>query len=339
MSPRARLAAAAAGLVLAAAAGCGEKIAIPRPEGLFSVSAYILDKRYAEAAPVQIAVISNNLFVLSADGALVKRDLSYGEIVRAAGLQQPTAFCPGHLPDLVYVWEQGPRRVRVLRTSDLAPVDSSATLSEVQGVVTISSCRTGIEAVAGARSFIYLADPSAGVIHRYAYTAGGGETGFSPYGILARAGGEAARFVHEPGGMAVDAGGMLLACDADTLRNWVIRFDPTPDPTDTQPDWNGQDPVRGRAVPFGAATCEPASAADVTLGDAAECGETGWTGGRSAAEGEFDRPLALAVDGRGRVYVADSGNDRVQIFTAAGDYEMQFGSAERSWTGASVPRG
>ena len=85
MSPRARLAAAAAGLVLAAAAGCGEKIAIPRPEGLFSVSAYILDKRYAEAAPLQIAVVSNNRFVRSADGALVKRDRSYGEIVQSAG--------------------------------------------------------------------------------------------------------------------------------------------------------------------------------------------------------------------------------------------------------------
>jgi hypothetical protein len=35
----------------------------------------------------------------------------------------------------------------------------------------------------------------------------------------------------------------------------------------------------------------------------------------------------VATDGAGRIYVADSGNDRIQIFTPDGYYEMLFGSS------------
>ncbi len=324
-SRTAGLAAAAAlvGALAALSGGCGEKIAIPQPIGLFSVSAYILEGAYPEPAAVQVAVINNNLFVLTADGALVKRNLNYQEIGRVENLEQPTAFCRGDQSQLIYVWEQGARRVRVFNSTDLAPQGQSS-LPAVRSVASMAACSTGVSLAAGSRTFLYLSDPDSGVIHRYDYNVQGG---LSPFGLLARSGGEAARFVKRPAGLAVDHEGMLLVCDADSSRNWVIRFDPTPDLTDETPAVGDQGPWRGQAILFAAATCNPPAAADYTLGDAAACGQTDWVGGPSAAPGEFDRPRAVAVDGLGRIFVADTGNQRVQIFTARGDYRMLFGSA------------
>ena len=42
--------------------------------------------------------------------------------------------------------------------------------------------------------------------------------------------------------------------------------------------------------------------------------------------GQFSFPRAVAVDGSGRIYVADSGNNRVQVFNADGSFLRQFGS-------------
>ena len=42
-------------------------------------------------------------------------------------------------------------------------------------------------------------------------------------------------------------------------------------------------------------------------------------------EGEFNIPLGVAFDKAGRVYVTDGPNDRIQVFTEAGDYIAQFG--------------
>jgi hypothetical protein len=49
------------------------------------------------------------------------------------------------------------------------------------------------------------------------------------------------------------------------------------------------------------------------------------TGG--SGEGQFNQPHGLAVDGHGDVFVADSGNNRVQEFFATGKYITQFGSS------------
>jgi DNA-binding beta-propeller fold protein YncE len=43
-------------------------------------------------------------------------------------------------------------------------------------------------------------------------------------------------------------------------------------------------------------------------------------GRRGAGQGEFNVPHAIATDSRGRVFVADRGNQRVQIFDAEGNY-------------------
>ena len=44
----------------------------------------------------------------------------------------------------------------------------------------------------------------------------------------------------------------------------------------------------------------------------------------SQAEGEFDLPTALAIDGEGKIFVADYNNSRIQIFSSQGDYKTEF---------------
>jgi hypothetical protein len=320
------------GLLLAAGlsglAGCGEKMSVFEPIGLFSVTRYLEDSTFDDSEPRQLIVIGGNLFVVSGNGALTKRDQSYAEIVRVDGLDDPAALCQDDTGELVFVWERGAQRVSVYTASNLAYVGETDLNGQVGSISAMVACRTGMEGdpnVVGARTFLYLADPDSGVIHRQVYDD---FSGLSPYGILARSDGDGARFVHTPAGMTSDAAGMLLVCDADTTRNWVIRFDPTPDFSDTTPDTNDLDPWRGTAIVFDQATCVPPAASDYTLGDAAECGETGWNGAPSLAEGEFYRPIAVGVDGSGRIFVADQGNNRIQTFSHAGYYEILFGTAQ-----------
>ncbi len=51
------------------------------------------------------------------------------------------------------------------------------------------------------------------------------------------------------------------------------------------------------------------------------------------AAGQFNFPRAVAVDGEGRVYVADSGNNRVQVFGADGSFLREWGSTCKLDTG------
>jgi sugar lactone lactonase YvrE len=50
---------------------------------------------------------------------------------------------------------------------------------------------------------------------------------------------------------------------------------------------------------------------------------TSW-GGRGTDPGKFDEPHDLAMDSRGRIYVADRGNNRVHIFDQEGTYLDQW---------------
>ena len=51
-----------------------------------------------------------------------------------------------------------------------------------------------------------------------------------------------------------------------------------------------------------------------------------WGKGGSA-EGELNRPMGLAVDSQDSVYVADTGNHRVQKFEPGGRFITKLGSA------------
>ncbi|MDO9693107.1 MAG: hypothetical protein Q7W56_00090 [Candidatus Latescibacteria bacterium] len=316
-----------AALLAAAAVGCGVKITAPRAVGLFSTNAYTTDTLFVDANARQLVVAIGRLFVVGADGSLVKRTLDYEEHSRVDGFSNPVAVCTDEDARLVFVWEAGANRLSAFQTSDLSPV-GSATLTTVQRVTHLHASKTGMTELApDAETFLYLADPDSGVVHRFAWYAGGD---MAPMGILCRDEGLSTRAVHVPAGMLSDETGMLLICDADTARNWVTRFDPTPDLTDVAATPEGPHPWRGLAVVFALEGCEPQPQSAYTLGDAQSCEDATWVGGPSDEPGEFDAPTALASDGQGRIFVADTGNDRVQIFSDRGEFEMTFRDTSRT---------
>ncbi|MCM3880974.1 MAG: peptidyl-alpha-hydroxyglycine alpha-amidating lyase family protein [Vicinamibacterales bacterium] len=57
-----------------------------------------------------------------------------------------------------------------------------------------------------------------------------------------------------------------------------------------------------------------------------------WWGGKGTGPGQFDVPHSITMDGKGRVYVADRSNNRVQIFDKDGKFLSQ-------WTHLGVPWG
>jgi DNA-binding beta-propeller fold protein YncE len=52
-------------------------------------------------------------------------------------------------------------------------------------------------------------------------------------------------------------------------------------------------------------------------------------GGAGTGAGQFDNPHALALDSRGRLFVADRGNSRIQIFDADGKFLAQWSQLGR----------
>jgi len=307
------------------AGGCGEKIAIPQPEGLFSINAYYMKEAFDDPFARQLTIVNGLLYVVGSDGSLVKRSQNYEERELQQGLDDPTALCADDDNGLIFVWEDGASRLSTFTTGELEFLHATD-LPDVQRGARLITSRMGVDLIdASIHTFVYITDPDSGVVHRYAYYASDGTV--VPMGILCRSGGLSVRFVNEPAGMVRDLSGMLWVCDADTNRNWVIRFDPSPDLTDISSDPELQDPWRGLATLVSTTNCEPPAAAEYTLGDAPECGEA-WDGGPSDEAGEFHSPLALGVDGLGRIYVADYGNDRVQIFDGFGFFELAFSDAE-----------
>ena len=57
----------------------------------------------------------------------------------------------------------------------------------------------------------------------------------------------------------------------------------------------------------------------------------GYLGGKGTGEGEFESPLGISVDVNGFVYVADSGNHRIQKFSRRGEFVDYRGGL--GWSG------
>jgi hypothetical protein len=302
--------------------GCGEKITIPEPTGLFGGAGYsVIDSLQEANTVLQLANFSNTLVVLTPD-SLIKRSQNFGLRESVGGLADPRALCVDDQGDFIFVYEQAAGQVSWYSGTDLQWLGSSP-VPDVQDVNAMATNPDGIEQIPGARTYLYLSDPSLLVVHRYAFDELGG---LYPHGILCRANGAAVRFVHRPAGLVMDMDGAMLVADADTNRNWIIRFSAEPDLTDVTPDPDDQDPLRGLAIVFPENSgVDPSPAADYVLGNAPGAGDTEWVGGPSDTGGEFHGPTGLAVDGSGRIFVADTENNRIQIFEGRGVYKTLFG--------------
>lgn len=321
-APRATVLAVVA-VAVALAVGCGEKITVPQPVGLYGNYSYAIEPTGVDAGARQLLSVRGSLVVLTA-GSLLKYAQNDSVTASVTGFVDAGACCADDTDSLIFVWDQDQHRLSWYSTQDLLP-RSSADLPEISAVVGMAACRTGIEQVPGASTFLYLADPDSGVVHRYAYHP---DAGLLPHGILCRDGGQGARSAHVPGGLARDSQDSVLVCDRDPERNWVIRFVSVPDLTDIAADPDLDDPLRGNAGLFHAPSCNPPAAADYVLGNAPGCRPEEWVPGPSTLPGQFDDPIAVAVDRQGLIYVADHRNHRVQRFAANGTFDLALGNGD-----------
>lgn len=292
--------------------GCGDKIAIPQPTGVFSINQYKVDDIYeVEGQAIQLTQGLSTLFILT-PGTLSKRDTNFGLSKEVTGLAGPLSLCIDEGLRIIFVWEDDAKRVRWYDSSTLDILGENILL-DVETAVGMATNPSGIDQVPGGTTFLYLSDPITDVIHRYSFSMA---EGLSPFGILARSDGLGVRFVHEAAGLATDGEDFLLVCDVDVERNWLTRFASSPDPIDAD--------LRGYAALYDSASCDPPAATDYVIGHSAECNESDWVGGPSDALGEFTRPSDVAVDRLGRIYVADTDNKRIQLFSAKGAFDIQF---------------
>jgi DNA-binding beta-propeller fold protein YncE len=56
-----------------------------------------------------------------------------------------------------------------------------------------------------------------------------------------------------------------------------------------------------------------------------------WWGGKGTGPGQFNVPHSIAVDAKGRIYVADRSNNRIQIFDPAGKFLNQWTNFGTPW--------
>jgi streptogramin lyase len=91
------------------------------------------------------------------------------------------------------------------------------------------------------------------------------------------------------------------------------------------------------ALPSSAAAQSAACAGAPPPPPAAPC-FIAW-GSAGVGNGEFSTPFGVAVDQLGAVYVADSGNERIQKFTNMGAFVSSFGSAVPGGTNLIAPTG
>lgn len=56
-----------------------------------------------------------------------------------------------------------------------------------------------------------------------------------------------------------------------------------------------------------------------------------WWGGKGTGPGQFNVPHSIAIDSKGRIYVADRSNNRIQIFDQAGKFLDQWSNFGTPW--------
>ena len=163
---------------------------------------------------------------------------------------------------------------------------------------------------------IAVADPDGRCVHLF-------DTGRAKYRRLEEADGAP---LLSPVGVASDGEGRLYV--SDSMRAAIYRFDGegrwldalAPGDALVRPTGLAFDP--GRGVLWAADT-----GAHCLVGFGPEGREVARIGERGSGDGQFNYPVAVAVDGNGRLYVTDSMNFRVQVLEADGRFVRAFGRA------------
>ena len=324
--------------VLVSATGCGEKITLPEAEGIAVVSDYV---------DVTPGALADRLgFVTDVEGfggIFAVSDSAGGRVLLVyddgrvdtfrdpvEGLAGPIALEHEVERSLLLVVENTGAGYNVVALDTRLEVEAREPLgAEVQAVSDIASDG----------QFLYVSDPVSRTVHRFAMAS---NPGFAP---LVRQGTMVApdptvfdkfspQVVSSPAGMVTDDAGMILVCDADSTRNWVLRYDPLP------PASNPEAP--GSSVIFGP-TREELAAGPAAFDASKRCGDVfsiqastlglapgctpppDFRADPSSAPGEFHTPSGVALDGDGNIYVADRFNGRIQRFTPDGDFDAEFG--------------
>jgi DNA-binding beta-propeller fold protein YncE len=125
-----------------------------------------------------------------------------------------------------------------------------------------------------------------------------------------------------PNGVAVDGAGNVIVADSNNGRLMAYR----PDGTLLTPIGRGTGEgelglPRGVAVDgkgwiyVGDATAQGVSVFKVGDGPDAVIEFLGFIGGPGSDDGQFAFPNGVAADGRGRIYISDTANDRIQVWS------------------------
>lgn len=125
-----------------------------------------------------------------------------------------------------------------------------------------------------------------------------------------------------PNGIAVDAAGNVYVADSNNGR--LLVFDTEGKVRAQVGRGAGAGNLglpRGVAVDnqgrvfVGDATGQGVFVFRAPTGDSRRLDFIGFVGGEGVADGQFEFPNGVAVDGRGRIYVADTVNDRIQVWS------------------------
>lgn len=132
------------------------------------------------------------------------------------------------------------------------------------------------------------------------------------------------------------SGRVTGANTGNSIEGITINFsDGSSTTTDSQGYWSKVCEVGTTVTPIGSAqyygeVFEPASIEVNGMADDLDFAFSGYSleriwGSNGTGNGEFDRPQGIEADNSGNIYVADTNNDRVQVFASNGVYITEWG--------------